>query len=84
MPQHKSAIKRMRQTVKRNAQNRQQRSKMRTLVKKVTRLTDKGEAETAMREATGYLDRMAQKGLIHRNNAANQKSSLVKYVNSLA
>jgi small subunit ribosomal protein S20 len=83
MPQHKSAIKRVRQNEKRNAHNRQLRSTMRTLVKRVTKTTDKAEAEVALKSATSYLDRMAQKGILHRNNAANKKSSLVKYVNNL-
>jgi small subunit ribosomal protein S20 len=83
MPQHKSAIKRVRQNEKRNEHNRQLRSTMRTLVKKVTKTTDKAEAEEALKSATSYLDRMAQKGILHRNNAANKKSSLVKYVNNL-
>jgi len=83
MPQHKSAIKRVRQNEKRNAHNRQLRSTMRTLVKRVTKTTDKAEAEEALKSATSYLDRMAQKGILHRNNAANKKSSLVKYVNNL-
>ncbi len=84
MPQHKSAIKRVRQNEKRNEHNRRQRSTMRTLVKRVTKTTDKTEAETALRAAVGYLDRMAQKGIIHKNNAANKKSSLTKLVNNLA
>lgn len=83
MPQHKSAIKRVRQNEKRNEHNRQLRSTMRTLIKKVTKTTDKEEAEVALKSATSYLDRMAQKGILHRNNAANKKSSLVKYVNNL-
>ncbi len=57
---------------------------MRTLVKKVIKSSDKTEAETALRAAVGYLDRMAQKGIIHKNNAANKKSSLTKHVNNLA
>ncbi len=57
---------------------------MRTLVKKVTKTSDKAEAETALKAAVGYLDRMAQKGIIHKNNAANKKSSLTKHVNGLA
>jgi len=84
MPQHKSAIKRVRQIEKRNEHNRRLRSTMRTLVKRVTKTTDKTEAETALRAAVGYLDRMAQKGIIHKNNAANKKSSLTKLVNNLA
>lgn len=73
----------MRQTIKRNQHNRHLRSTMRTLIKRVTKTTDKAEADTALRAAVAYLDRMTQKGILHRNNAANKKSSLVKFVNNL-
>jgi small subunit ribosomal protein S20 len=83
MPQHKSSIKRVRQDIKRRIHNRALRSKMRTLIKKVQTETDKAAAEQYLNEAVSYLDRMAVKGLLHKNNAANKKSSLVKYVNNL-
>lgn len=56
---------------------------MRTLVKKVLNTSEKESAETSLKEAVAYLDRMAVKGIIHKNNAANKKSALVKYVNKL-
>ncbi|HBD42310.1 MAG TPA: 30S ribosomal protein S20, partial [Bacteroidetes bacterium] len=47
MPQHKSAIKRLRQSEKRMAHNRSRRSKLRTLIKKVLESSSKKEGETA-------------------------------------
>ncbi len=83
MPQHKSAIKRVRQNEKRRLHNRSQRSKMRTLVKRVFESTDKDDAQTLLREAVSYVDRAAGKGLIHPNNAARKKARLTKHVNNL-
>lgn len=83
MPQHQSAIKRARQNIKRRLQNRQKRSKMRTLIKKIEQSTDKTTAETQLRETVSYIDKMAKIGIIHKNNAANKKARLTKIVNSL-
>lgn len=83
MPQHKSAIKRVRQNEKRRKHNRTLRSRMRTLLNKVLETTDKDEAQTHLREATSYLDRVASKGIIHPNNAARKKAKLAKHVNNL-
>lgn len=83
MPQHKSAIKRVRQTERRRQQNRMVRSKMRTLNKKVLSTTDKETAEQYFKEATSYIDRMVTKGILHRNNGSNKKAQLAKYVNNL-
>ena len=83
MPQHKSAIKRDRQSKKRRLENRAKRSRMRTLVKKVLTTTEKTEAEVFLRDATSYVDRMAKVGIVHKNKAANTKSQLTKYVNTL-
>lgn len=83
MPQHKSAIKRVRQNEKRRKQNQPKRSKIKTLIKKALETTDKEEAKEAAREATAYLDKMATKGLIHKNFAARKKSKLAQHVNNL-
>jgi small subunit ribosomal protein S20 len=84
MPQHKSSIKRVRQDKKKRLHNRTLRSKMRTLTKKVLNTDSKEEAESALKDAVSYIDRMAVKGIVHKNNAANKKSRLVKYVNNLS
>ncbi len=83
MPQHQSAIKRVRQNKKRRERNRSQRSKMRTLITNVMEASDKDTAQELYKEATSYLDKMAAKGLIHQNNAARKKSQMTKHINNL-
>lgn len=83
MPQHKSAIKRLRQNEKRKQHNRTRRSKMRTLTRKVLSSTDKEAAEKNLKEAVSLIDRLAVKGIIHKNTAARNKSKLTTYVNNL-
>ena len=83
MPQHKSAIKRVRQNEKRRERNQSQRSKMKTLVKKALETTEKEEAKEAAKEATSYLDKMASRDLIHENYAARKKSKIAQHVNEL-
>ncbi len=83
MPQHKSAIKRMRQDEKRKKHNNTRRSKMRTLIKKVLSSTEKEAAEKNLKEATSLIDRLSVKGIIHKNTAARKKARLTKHVNNL-
>lgn len=83
MPQHKSAIKRVRQNEKRRQRNQSQRSKMKTLIKNAMETTDKEEAEEAFKKASSYLDKMAAKDLIHQNFAARKKSKIAEHVNNL-
>jgi len=84
MPQHKSAIKRVRQNAKRAERNKSRLTTLKTLVKKVRSSTSKESADAALRAASKYLDRLSSKGLIHKNKAANQKARLTKYVNKLS
>lgn len=84
MPQHKSAIKRMRQNKKRNAHNNGRRSRMRTLVKKVMNSSDKEQAQKDLKEAVSFIDRLAVKNIIHPNRAARKKSQLTTHVNNLS
>jgi small subunit ribosomal protein S20 len=77
----KSAIKRARQNEKRRAANRIYLSSARTGVKKARRLIEAGDLEQAelqVASAFSALDQAAQKGVIHRNNAARRKSRLVR------
>lgn len=84
MPQHKSAAKRVRQSERRKLRNRNQRSKMRTLIKRLETEKDKEKALALLNEAKAILDRMATKNIIHKNKAANKKSALEKYVKALS
>tara|TARA_R110000868_G_scaffold1211_10_gene9466 strand:- start:8922 stop:9173 length:252 start_codon:yes stop_codon:yes gene_type:complete len=83
MARNKSAIKRTRQNEKKNEHNKDRRSKMKTLIKKVFNSTDKAKAETALKEATSFIDRMSVKGVVHKNTAARKKAQLTKFVNNL-
>jgi len=83
MPQHKSAIKRTRQSARRAERNKAQLSKLKTLIKKVRSSKNKEEGITALKSATKCLDQLSTKGIIHKNNASNQKSRLTKFVNKL-
>lgn len=83
MPQHKSAEKRVRQTEKRRTRNRLHRSRMRTLLKRLTTTSDKAQASELLNAAKAYLDRLAAKGIIHKNKAANTKSALDRRVAGL-
>ena len=82
----KSAKKRAKQTVVRNARNVAQRSMLRTAVKKVVKALDANDAagaETAFASAQPLLDRMAARGLIHRNKAARHKSRLTARIKAI-
>ncbi|NGP75966.1 30S ribosomal protein S20 [Balneolaceae bacterium YR4-1] len=83
MPQHQSAIKRVRQNKKRREHNRAQRSKMRTLITNVMDETDKEKAQELYKKATSYVDKMSSKGILHENKAARKKSQMSKHINNL-
>jgi len=75
----KSAKKRAKQTVVRNARNGSQRSMLRTAVKKVLKAigeNDAAAAQSAFAVAQPILDRFSARGLIHKNKAARHKSRL--------
>jgi small subunit ribosomal protein S20 len=83
MAQHKSAEKRTRQNVKRHTRNKAVLSRMKTLIKNVRSAKEKEKAAAALKMAVKALDQLASKGVIHKNKAANQKSSLTKFVGTL-
>ena len=82
----KSAIKRLRSAERRQLRNRLHRGRARTAVRRARRLMDDGrleEAREAVREAVSALDNAAQKGVIHKNNAARRKSRLMRHLNQI-
>ena len=83
MPRIKSAKKAMRQARSRTIRNKDQRSALRTAVKRVRTATGTAAAQ-AYAAAVQLLDRAARKGLIHKNNAARHKSRLAAFVKSQA
>jgi small subunit ribosomal protein S20 len=81
------ARKRARQAAVRRLHNRARRTDLRTRVKKVYTAAASGDAtatQDALREAEPVLDRMAARGLIHRNKAARHKSRLAKRLRAVA
>ncbi len=86
MAQIKSAKKRIRQTVRQTAVNRNRTSRVRTFVKKVEVAIadgDKAVAEAALRAAEPELIRGASKGIMHKNTASRKVSRLSKRVNAM-
>lgn len=83
MPQHKSAEKRVRQSERRRVRNLAKRTRMKTAIKKVIGATEKETATKELKTTISMLDRMAVKGMIHRNKAANLKSKLTRRVAAL-
>ncbi|WP_105101929.1 30S ribosomal protein S20 [Microbulbifer pacificus] len=81
------AKKRARQNDKRRNHNASLRSMVRTYIKKVVAAIDAGDAEkakTAYAAAVPVIDRMADKGIIHKNKAARHKSRLNAQIKKLA
>ena len=75
----KSALKANRQNVKRRDQNRQMRSRLRTALKAIRASLDEQDldgARTALSKTVSIVDKMATKGIIHRNTAGRYKSRL--------
>ncbi len=83
MANHKSSIKRIRQTEVKNERNRYQHKTARNVVKKLRESTEKTAASVLFIEASSMLDKLAKKNIIHKNKASNLKSSLALHVNSL-
>ena len=81
------ARKRARQAERRRARNASHRSTVRTYIKKVVALIEAGDREgagEALRAAIPVIDKMAGKGILHKNKAARLKSRLSARIKSLA
>ena len=83
MANHKSAIKRIRQTATKNASNKYQHKTARNSVRKLKATTSKKEAKGLFPKVVGMLDKLAKKNIIHKNKEANIKSQIAKHVNTL-
>lgn len=80
----KSALKRLRSAERRRLRNQVYTGRARTAVKKARDLIEQGhieEARAAVQVATKSLDKAAQKGIIHKNNAARRKARLMRQLN---
>ena len=83
MAHHKSSLKRIRQTKTRNEHNRYYAKTMRNAVRKLRATTDKEEAIKMYPVVQKMLDKLAKNNIIHKNKAANLKSSLCLHIRKL-
>ena len=83
MAHHLSAKKRIRQAEKRRLNNRFYAKSTRNAVKELRDTKKKEEAAEQVPKVSAMLDKLAKKNIIHKNKAANLKSSLTKHVSSL-
>jgi len=84
MAHHLSAKKRIRQNEKKRVHNKYYAKTTRNAVKNLRNTTEKEEAQTKYPKVASLLDKLAKKRIIHKNKAANLKSSLALHVNKLA
>ncbi len=82
----KSQIKRNKQNEKRRVRNRVYAGRARTFIRKAQLAIEDGsqeQAAEATRLAISALDKAAEKGILHKNNAARRKSRLMKRLAAL-
>lgn len=87
MASHKSALKRIRQTRTRTSRNIAAQTRLRHQIRKLRSALDakdKAQAEGLLKPTFSLIDRMIQKGVVHRNTAARYKSRLSLRFNALS
>ncbi|MFM8431392.1 MAG: 30S ribosomal protein S20 [Bacteroidota bacterium] len=83
MANHKSSLKRIRNSETKRLRNRYHAKTMRNALKSYLETTDKSAATKLMPKLTSMLDRLAKKNVIHKNKASNLKSELAVHLNHL-
>ncbi|MCF0209002.1 MAG: 30S ribosomal protein S20 [Bacteroidaceae bacterium] len=83
MANHKSSLKRIRQTKVKTAHNKYYAKTMRNAVRKLRAMTNKEEAVALYPKVQKMLDKLAKNNTIHKNKAANLKSSLCAHIAKL-
>lgn len=84
MANHKATLKDVRQSTKRRERNRYYGKTTRNAIRDLRNTTDKKEAAESFPKVASMIDKLAKRGIIHKNKAANLKSKLAKKVNTLA
>lgn len=82
MANHKSAVKRIRNSETKRLRNRYQHKTTRNAIKKLKE-ADKKEAEKMFPTVVSMIDKLAKRNIVHNNKAANLKSKLAKHVAAL-
>lgn len=83
MAQHKSALKRIRQTEKKRLHNKYYAKTTRNAIKALRNTTDKEEAAKLYPSVVSMIDKLAKQNVIHKNKATNLKSKLALKINQL-
>ena len=83
MANHKSALKRIRNSEVKRLRNRYQHKTTRNAMKKFVETSDKKEADKLFSGVISMIDKLAKKNVIHNNKAANLKSNMNKHIDSL-
>ncbi len=83
MANHKSALKRIRQSRKRNLHNRYYAKTTRNAIADIRESEDKKAAAKKLPEVISMIDKLAKRNIIHKKKAANLKSKLTKHVTAL-
>ncbi len=81
MPNTRSAKKNLRKSEKRRLSNQSVKSALKTYVRSAKQSAGQENAEEKLRNAVKMLDKAAERGIIHKNQAARRKSRLAKAVN---
>jgi small subunit ribosomal protein S20 len=84
MANHKATKKDMRQASKRRDRNRYQGKTTRNAIRDLKEVKDPTVASGQLIDVSSMIDKMAKRGIIHKNKAANLKSKLTRRINSLA
>ena len=84
MANHKSSIKRNRQAEAKRLHNKYYAKTTRNAVKALRLTTDKASATALLPKVASMLDKLAKKGVIHKNKASNLKSKLAVHAGKLA
>lgn len=84
MANHKSALKRIRQSAVRRDRNKYYHKSARTAIKALRSESDKNEAEAVFPKVSSMIDKLAKRNIIHKNKASNLKSKLAKHIAGLA
>ena len=83
MSNHKSSIKRIRANERKRQANRYYSKTMRNALREIRAIEDKNEASQKLSAMTSMIDKLAKRGMIHKNKAANLKSGLMKKINAM-
>ena len=84
MANHKSAIKRIRQSEKRRLLNKYFHKTTRNAISKLKSLSSKKEATALLPKVVAMLDKLTKRNIIHKNKSSNLKSKLTKHVNAMS